>query len=156
MPGVEGYSKTLKINISKVVWKWGHSPIRRCCLLYLFLYPGKNEPQRLHHETLTLLSEDSFLHPSWTVFPPCDCRPRDSHKKTSEKPSKLWVPKQTSQKTNPCFFANPHTLAFLFRIYLGLRIVIKPGHRAVQAPRNELRTPGHRRANCVYLGKSPT
>ena len=33
--------------------------------------------------------------------------PRDSHKRTSEKPSTLWVPKQTSQKTNPCFFCKP-------------------------------------------------
>ena len=75
--GCQGLRVTQKHwkSIFPVVWKWGHSPISRCYLLYLFLYPGKNEPQRLHHETLTLLSEDGFLHPCWTVFPPCDCPP---------------------------------------------------------------------------------
>lgn len=52
-------------------------------------------------------------------------------------------------------FANPHTLAFPFRIYLGLRIVLKPGHRAVLAPRNELRTPGHGRNLTVCIWASP-
>lgn len=82
--------------------------------------------------------------------------PSDGRKKMSQRPSKFWVPKHTSQKARPHPFANPHTLACPFGMYLALRIVPKPRDQAVHAPRNEPRTPGCRRTDCVFFGKSPT
>ena len=125
--------------------------------VFLFYIFGQGGPQKLHYEILTLLSR-AFLLPSWSVFLLCDLGPTKkinlrnnlNFGSLSKHPRKQAL---TLLLTLTCLHVPLGCTAFRAQDCPPLW---NSEGMAVQAPRNELRTPGRKRTDHVFLGKSLT